>query len=240
MALSYTWGESRRVRTTKEDYQAFQQEIPLATLPRTFRDAIKVAHSLKYQYIWIDALCIIQDCLVDQHHELAKMGNIYRYADFTIYGERAQSSDWGLFEERDSRAYRPCEVSLSATTTTDAGTDISNTEMVTLATTCNSIDYLERGGWILQEEVLSSRRLIFGRKMAWRCSSGVADETRPVPRSTGDEQCDGRRSESDKLRLWLYAPAVYEGDYHDRAGAGLANSSNTTPTGITSTRGMPC
>jgi hypothetical protein len=40
---------------------AMKQSIILHTLSQTFQDALIVTKALGLQYIWIDALCIIQD-----------------------------------------------------------------------------------------------------------------------------------------------------------------------------------
>ncbi|KXJ92586.1 hypothetical protein Micbo1qcDRAFT_202801 [Microdochium bolleyi] len=89
---------------------------------------------------------------------------------------------------------------------------------VTLATKCMRTDFLEPRGWILQEEILACRRLLFGTQMSWRCVGSDASEVCPVPspktRVTGT--LEGRTE--DKLRMWLYEansvksrPAVAQG-----------------------------
>ncbi|KAH6957710.1 heterokaryon incompatibility protein-domain-containing protein, partial [Ilyonectria sp. MPI-CAGE-AT-0026] len=174
IVLSYAWGDGKRVLTTKSNYQGHKQGLPVQKLPQTFADAIKVARGLNYRYIWIDAFCIIQDDKQDLARELPKMGDIYRYAVLTIYGEGAQSAHTGLFVNRDPYMYRPCKVSKSISTES-----ASLQKEVTLATTCNGPDYLSPRGWILQERILSSRCLMFGKQMSWICSMGEAQETRP-------------------------------------------------------------
>lgn len=62
LALSYCWGDSKRLFTTtsgtlQERFQGFSFDF----LPATFRDAVLICHALNIGYLWIDALCIIQD-----------------------------------------------------------------------------------------------------------------------------------------------------------------------------------
>jgi hypothetical protein len=45
-------------------------------MPKTFREALQVTKALGYQFIWIDALCIIQDDPDDLQREMAAMGEI--------------------------------------------------------------------------------------------------------------------------------------------------------------------
>jgi hypothetical protein len=46
-------------------------------LPRSFQDAIGVARRLGVRYIWIDALCNVQDDHQHWERESGKMADIY-------------------------------------------------------------------------------------------------------------------------------------------------------------------
>jgi hypothetical protein len=59
-ALSYCWGGDQAFKTTLKSLPAYLEEIP-EDLPQTLLDAIYVATQLGLRYVWIDALCIIQD-----------------------------------------------------------------------------------------------------------------------------------------------------------------------------------
>jgi hypothetical protein len=62
LALSYCWGvQGQRVVLTLETLKSGLVEYPLASLPQTFKDASFVTRQLGYKYLWIDALCIIQE-----------------------------------------------------------------------------------------------------------------------------------------------------------------------------------
>lgn len=200
LALSYTWGEGERVLTLRSNYEAHRQCLPLNILPRTFADAIQVTRRLRYKHLWIDALCMIQDDDDHMSKEIPKMGDIYRYAQFTITAAGASSSHSGMFVDRDPRQYRPCKIPVS--TTTDKGSEMRH---ITLATTYNGHDYLKSRGWIHQERVLSSRSLIFGKQMSWACTDGEAQETRPAmhPRPTPPK--DSVLAVLEKLRVLIYA-----------------------------------
>lgn len=177
VALSHAWGKGPHFRTVQDNYQAHLHGIPTESLPSTFRQATQVARDLGYKYIWIDSLCIIQDDPNDLNKELPLMGDIYRHADLTIYAQNSRNGYSGFFHQRNPQHYRPCSVPI--TTTTKCG---STTEQVTLATTFTGLDNLQNRGWVLQERVLSCRCLMFGRQMAWACTTGEAQETRPVLR----------------------------------------------------------
>jgi hypothetical protein len=51
--------------------------IPLSLLPKTMRDAVAVARQVGIRYIWINALCIIQDSTLDWNEQSELMHQIY-------------------------------------------------------------------------------------------------------------------------------------------------------------------
>jgi len=61
VALSSSWGTELPLRTTKETLDKYCEEIPFEDFPKTLHDALHVTRGMGLQYIWIDALCIIQD-----------------------------------------------------------------------------------------------------------------------------------------------------------------------------------
>lgn len=46
----------------KDNIDVFKQSMGFHDLPKTFQDSITVCVALDIEYVWIDALCIIQDC----------------------------------------------------------------------------------------------------------------------------------------------------------------------------------
>lgn len=66
VTLSYCWGKTPMfISLLSENVSAFQQEIPLSTLPKTFEDTVRITRRLGFRYLWIDALCILQDLKAD-------------------------------------------------------------------------------------------------------------------------------------------------------------------------------
>ncbi|KAF7527685.1 hypothetical protein G7054_g10419 [Neopestalotiopsis clavispora] len=74
--------------------------IDIRVLGQTIRDAIQVTHRLCIEYLWVDALCIIQDSDEDKANELAQMGNIHRDAYLTIIASSATKASTGFLETR--------------------------------------------------------------------------------------------------------------------------------------------
>ncbi len=75
ITLSYCWGRQRFLTTLLLNIQAHFQGLEESRLPQTFIDAFKITRQLGFRYIWIDALCIIQDSLEDKIVEIGAMEN---------------------------------------------------------------------------------------------------------------------------------------------------------------------
>lgn len=59
--LSWCWGRSLPLRTVSDNLISHKIEIPWAQLPTAFQDTISITRRLRIPYIWIDALCIVQN-----------------------------------------------------------------------------------------------------------------------------------------------------------------------------------
>ncbi|KAM0799175.1 heterokaryon incompatibility protein-domain-containing protein [Usnea florida] len=74
-ALSYCWGPKQfpNLIATKKSFKGMLMNVPLMSFPLTLRDDITVAHELGLRYLWIDALCIIQDDDDNKNNEIPQM-----------------------------------------------------------------------------------------------------------------------------------------------------------------------
>ena len=111
VALSHCWGTSQMTVLTEQMTSADKQKsaIPLQTftqginqesLPKTFQDAIYACRMLDVRYLWIDALCILQDSIDDWRHESARMQHVYSNAFLTLAADGSSDNTGGLFQER--------------------------------------------------------------------------------------------------------------------------------------------
>jgi Heterokaryon incompatibility protein (HET) len=76
--------------------------MPL-TLPRAFTDAIELANELGLRYLWIDALCIVQDDVDDISFQIANMASVYACARVCIVGAAGEDVEAGLPGASSSR-----------------------------------------------------------------------------------------------------------------------------------------
>lgn len=100
VTLSYVWGadSSNPVKSTSKNIQDLREPGMLRSypLPRTLSDAMKTCIELGYQYLWIDALCIVQDNMKDKAIQVRQMDRIYRDAALCIIAAAGEDSDYGL------------------------------------------------------------------------------------------------------------------------------------------------
>jgi hypothetical protein len=133
-------------------------------LPRTIRDAILLTRALGFQYLWIDALCIIQDSPLDKAADINEMGSIYKNASMAIAAARSKAVDMGFLNP-----VSPGYSCLLPFKTQDGES----------ANIYCELDYvsrppppLESHGWAFQEDLLSPRVLYFGYDgLTWKCLS---------------------------------------------------------------------
>lgn len=102
VALSYVWGGPQTYSTTRANIDKYVSKgINPRLIPQTIRDAIDVTKNLNLRYLWVDALCIIQDSDDDKLNEVAKMRHIYRDAYLTIIASSASCANAGFLHTRN-------------------------------------------------------------------------------------------------------------------------------------------
>ncbi|KIV84548.1 hypothetical protein PV11_00322 [Exophiala sideris] len=104
VALSHRWGLGLKERmpsmTTLANISQQCAKIDFNDLPRTFQDAVKVTRMLGIHYLWIDAICIIQDDPRDWRLQSTKMGFIFEHASVTIAAHSSRNSADGFLRRR--------------------------------------------------------------------------------------------------------------------------------------------
>jgi hypothetical protein len=72
--------------------RSHMEGIFIRDLPKCFREAVQLCQKLKIRYLWIDALCIIQDDPVDWDREASRMAAVYENAELIQVKEACHSS----------------------------------------------------------------------------------------------------------------------------------------------------
>ena len=177
MTLSHCWGRARILQLTSLTHERLQQGFTLAELPQTFQDAIMVTRALGVNFLWIDALCIIQDSLVDWQHEATMMSQVSSNSRCNLSALNAHDSTEGLFLYRENSSLPYCTVTACRKFRRKRIYEFAYTDVWS-----DSVQYapLTRRAWVLQERLLAPRVLHFGkRQLLWECNHLRACEIYP-------------------------------------------------------------
>ncbi|KAF9892785.1 hypothetical protein FE257_000374 [Aspergillus nanangensis] len=170
LTLSYCWGSTLPLRTTRGNLHQMTEGIAWDGLPRTLQDAVWITRSLGVRHIWIDALCIIQDDEKDWQREAATMGRVYSHSLCTVAALSSRDCHQGIFQSRNSLELTPVPLALRRD---DGGrVDVTLYPAFPLWDQLNKNSPLAQRGWTLQESELSSRMLFFStHQTVWQCLS---------------------------------------------------------------------
>jgi len=212
--LSYCGGLALPVRLLSHLVGDFERGIPIASLPRTLKEAIEVTRELGLKYIWIDSLCIIQNSTEDWNCEATQMADIYNNSYCNLAATSAVDCDGGLIRDRDPNVLR----------TTLVNTNWEGSENKLFGVIDKYIfkrDVVEAPlngrGWVVQERHLSPRTLHFGKhQLFWECYATNACEAYPYNVMPGCELILSKRnlkspkvSTSDFYRYWHHLVRSY-------------------------------
>lgn len=184
IALSYVWGpaQHQKIKLVRSNILrlSIKKSLVATRLPQTIADAIELTKLLGFQFLWVDALCIVQDDPDDQKVQLDNMHGIYKTAFLTIVAASGEHSDAGLPGLRPgTRQYKQRETVVIHPTDDDPGLSLvtnvkttpqtwSSSYMTGYGDIENSVWY--RRGWTMQEKALSRRTITFSNEqVSWDC-----------------------------------------------------------------------
>lgn len=179
--LSYVWGKGSQTQYTNATRDSLEAPngLQVVDLPQTIKDAIKVTREAGLRYLWVDALCILQDDPRDKAKIISKMGPIYGGATLTIVASANTDPHEGL--PGMGTAHR------------SVAQDIATVQGMTLAVGLHDprqpipdIDgsVWSSRAWTFQERALSARSVYFtGSQMVFKCVHGAVMLEEFVPAS---------------------------------------------------------
>jgi hypothetical protein len=170
VALSYCWGTALMLKHMLGNSTALRKDGALSDskVPATISDAIELVKGVGERYLWVDALCIVQDDPALQKAQLAQMGLIYSLAAFTIVAASGNNADAGLPGVRAG--------------TRDVNQNIVRVGEKILLEVVDGYGYyggLKKSSWstrawTMQEKILSKKLLIFtDQQVYWSCWNAV-------------------------------------------------------------------
>ncbi|MCJ1478413.1 hypothetical protein MMC13_007093 [Lambiella insularis] len=157
VALSYVWGRVNCLRLVTHNQEVLMRRRSLERcwheIPQTIKDAIRLVRQMGYRYLWVDALCLVQDNWIDMLQGISLMHVIYGGAKLTLIAAAGPHANAGLPSVSDkSQRFKQ---------------SIEEIKKGVELTVVNNLDDLLRvshyfgRAWTLQEQLLANRTLIF-------------------------------------------------------------------------------
>lgn len=205
VVLSYSWGDPAEMPSaewarikgagtkTKNGVPVDERLSPFfaSELPETMQDAIQIAKSLGFSYMWIDNVCIPKGTNWDT--EAGLMHEVYGNAAFTLVASSSTKATDNMLQKRKAWSYRSKAVKLR-------GQWLHNTQMSLDKVRAESP--VARRAWTLQEERLSPRILYWtGQRWHWSCAERQVAELSQLGHRLCAADKEGRRSPQLFLEL---------------------------------------
>ena len=193
VCLSYCWGKDENLTTTKDTLSDRLSGIEWDEMPKTFQQAIKITRALNIQYLWIDALCIIQDDHDDWLRESSKMAEVYSGAYLTLCAQSSSGAQGGCMPSKVTQKCDPrsfgevgsnypqvhqidVNVGPNQIGTVHLRQKLSHSVILDEATRSLPGPLLTRG-WAYQERLLSNRLVHFTKnELVWECRESMLCE----------------------------------------------------------------
>lgn len=218
VALSYCWGSDQPGKTIRSNLNGRLTNLDERILSKTIQDALKVTRALNMRYLWVDAICILQDSDQDKNHELANMCNIYRNSAVTVFATSASNSQEGFLHPRKP----PNPATLIPFWNVDG--ELGTVSLRMEGWYDDDEEPINRRGWTFQERFLSPRSLFYAsHTLQYQCQRGTVNlgGSINIPASFGDlrlpSTCSDLRlqpkSEATDMqelgRMWAYIVSGY-------------------------------
>ncbi|KAI8963922.1 HET-domain-containing protein [Daldinia sp. FL1419] len=175
VTLSYVWGAGQVYVLTQDTLSVKLDGLDIKRIPQSVVDAMEVTRRLGLRYIWVDALCIIQDSREDKLKELPQMAEIYQYSALTISAANSTAASEGFLKPPLPPTFQvqPFQVTIGKGSPEFPYMKLS---LGFREETPVAKDPIDSRGWTLQEWTLSSRRLRFSSQgIQWTCNKLIAD-----------------------------------------------------------------
>jgi hypothetical protein len=175
--LSHCWGHTLKARLLKNLVNEYWLDVPWKDLTLTFQDAITTSLKLGIYYIWIDALCIIQDSEEDWMYEAGRMTGVYLNSYLNISADASRDGTEGLFRERDTSVLQSFVVPHGQGDSRHCASIFYTSRW--FGSVSNSP--LAKRAWTVQEMFLAPRVLHFAEEeVHWECSELLTAESMPT------------------------------------------------------------
>ena len=224
VALSHCWGACPLLTTSFRTLKQHRNQIPWDLLPRLFQDAVIVTRRLGLRFLWVDALCIVQDNRKDWETQSSHMSDIYEGAYVTLAATTCPNSDQRFLIKRPEKVKIKYinttgkEFLIIARETTDhsaVADDHGPSKGFSMGSPLLISGPLMQRAWVLQEQVLCSRILHYtSTELIFECRTSLNCEctrvAKPLPTIPGlVSNLPYLKKKSKIYKLWHYLVSEY-------------------------------
>jgi hypothetical protein len=171
-ALSYVWGTAVQYKLLKSNMKemVLPNALSQAPLPQTIKDSMSLVASMGESYLWVDALCIVQDDDAGKGVQIAQMASIYVSALATVVALSGTSASSGLPGVSSSLPRHTATIPIAP--------GLRLTPRKQFSELFKDSVYNSRA-WTYQEQILSQRCLYFTEQQVYyQCLSSAFCEDR--------------------------------------------------------------
>ncbi|VUC31086.1 unnamed protein product [Clonostachys rosea] len=166
VTLSYVWGGPQPMLTIDNVEKYTTDGFTITDFPQSIQDAITATKMIGQRYLWIDALCILQNSPADKIVQLGKMHNIYKNSCITINAASASSTHEGFLHQprlqREPRTELPFPCPGGKMGTVFVAYDIlGRRKDGPEQSYWDELEPITSRGWCYQEKILPARSLVF-------------------------------------------------------------------------------
>ncbi|KAJ4174180.1 hypothetical protein NW754_004595 [Fusarium falciforme] len=207
LALSYCWGPATDTFTLNgSTMEGMLIGIDESRVVAAHRDTFVLARTLGIQFVWIDALCIIQGNTKDWEHESKLMAKVYGNAFLTVIAARSSDARNSFILNHLQQRAPACEIPIDESGSESAFIGVKRSR---------DLGPTETRGWCFQEKLLGRRTIIFApEQLVFSCRSRSYYEDGFVGEDTsttslqavlhkGDTNLSVRREKLLKLWDWI-------------------------------------
>jgi hypothetical protein len=164
LALSYCWGPATDTFTLNgSTMEGMLIGIDESRVVAAHRDTFALARTLGIQFVWIDALCIIQGDIQDWEHESKLMARVYGNAFLTVIAARSSDARNSFILNHLQQRAPACQIPIDESGSESAFVGVKRSR---------DLGPTETRGWCFQEKLLGRRTIIFApEQLVFSCRS---------------------------------------------------------------------
>ena len=181
--LSHCWGDDKKMlQLTTASETEMRQQINVHNLPTTLKDAVDIVRRFQIRYLWVDAVCIIQDSVEDWQAEANKMTDVYSNSTLNIAASAARDCEGGCYSKARRQPLKTLPIKIGSVY--GQAISVFPNGVGDIGQLWNPDTFgesrLNSRGWVLQETLLSPRTLSYrSSTLSWSCRDLEAVDGRP-------------------------------------------------------------